>query len=75
MQVTMSDEKATEAQLWEEASDWESHKRAQLRRMAQLPLWDKLQWLEEAHFMALHLQGKSVAPALVDELGPTTSGN
>lgn len=56
----MSEVKETEAQLWQEASDWESHKQAQLRRMAKLPLADKLQWLEEAHLMVLHLQGKAL---------------
>jgi len=27
---------------------WEEHRRRQQQRMAQLPFWEKLKWLEEA---------------------------
>ncbi len=32
---------------WERG--WEGHREAQRRRLARLPLREKLQWLEEAH--------------------------
>ena len=35
---------------------WEGHERAQLLRMASLPLPLKLRWLEEAQVVADHLQ-------------------
>ena len=31
------------------------HERAQIRRLAKLPLVEKLRWLEEAHRLVLHL--------------------
>lgn len=56
---------AEQEQVWERG--WDGHERAQLRRMAKLPMWDKLQWLEEAHFMVLCLQGKSLELTMADE--------
>jgi hypothetical protein len=38
---------------WERG--WDEHERLQLQRLAQLPLAQKLQWLEEAHRIVLHL--------------------
>lgn len=38
--------------------DWESHARAQRLRMAELPLTEKLRWLEEAHELALTMLGE-----------------
>ena len=38
---------------WEKG--WAGHQEAQLRRLAQLPLADKLTWLEEAHRLVRHL--------------------
>jgi len=35
---------------------WDGHERAQLRRKARLPLWQKLQWLEEITRIARHLR-------------------
>jgi len=35
-----------EGQVWE--SGWEGHAEAQRRRLARLPLREKLRWLEEA---------------------------
>lgn len=42
-------------------SDWrakafEKHRREQMRRMAALPLWEKIAWLEEAHHLVLQIQ-------------------
>ncbi len=34
---------------------WEGHSLAQQRRLARLPLWEKLAWLEEAHRLARRL--------------------
>lgn len=34
-------------------SGWEGHHRAQMRRLARLPLAQKLAWLEEAHRLVL----------------------
>jgi hypothetical protein len=41
-------------QCWE--SGWEGHARAQRRRLARLSLREKLEWLEEAHRLVLHLE-------------------
>lgn len=35
--------------------DWESHERAQRRRLAALPFALKLQWLEETHRLILQI--------------------
>jgi hypothetical protein len=37
-------------------SGWEGHELAQLRRLAKLSFYEKLQWLEQAHALVLHLQ-------------------
>ena len=38
---------------WE--SGWDGHERAQRRRLAALPLAEKLTWLEESHAMLIAL--------------------
>jgi hypothetical protein len=38
---------------------WEGHSLAQLRRMARLPLWEKIAWLEEAQRLARQLARSS----------------
>ena len=38
---------------WERG--WEGHREAQRRRLAQLPLTEKLRWLEEADRIVRHL--------------------
>ena len=43
-------------QVWEEG--WSDHNRRQLKRLAALPLAEKLAWLEEAHRFVLHIQSK-----------------
>jgi hypothetical protein len=43
-----------EEQLWE--AGWQGHSHAQRRRLARLPLAEKLLWLEEAHKLLLHLE-------------------
>ncbi len=52
---------------------WERHREAQLRRLAQLPLTEKLAWLEEAQRLVEHLQNSpgeyDSPPALSDEMG------
>lgn len=40
--------------LWE--AGWDGHSEAQQRRLAALPLAEKLRWLEEAQQLAEHLQ-------------------
>ncbi len=54
----MSEEKpdTPPEQIWEHG--WEGHERAQRRRMARLPLWEKLAWLEEAQRVVRHLRGQ-----------------
>jgi hypothetical protein len=41
------------AHEWE--SGWEGHEEAQRRRLAALPLQEKLAWLEEAHRLVQHM--------------------
>ena len=55
---------------------WEGHSLAQLRRMARLPLWEKLAWLEEAQRLARQLGGKpgQRPPTSGDGPAPPTAG-
>jgi len=39
---------------------WDEHEQAQMRRYAQMPLADKIAWLEEAQQMVLHLEQQRV---------------
>ena len=50
----MPEQDPPEEQLWE--SGWEGHSLAQRRRLARLPLSEKLRWLEEAQRVVAHLQ-------------------
>jgi hypothetical protein len=43
-----------EDRVWEQG--WEEHSRLQLKRLAMIPLPEKLIWLEEAHRLILHMQ-------------------
>ena len=45
---------------WEEG--WSGHERAQLHRLAKLPLAEKLRWLEEAHDLVRHLSAQKKGP-------------
>jgi len=58
---------STEPREWERG--WEGHADAQARRMAALSLAEKLDWLEDAHALVLHMQSKSTRPSQVRE-GP-----
>lgn len=62
-------EHGPEDRYWEQG--WEGHERAQRRRLAALPLSEKLQWLEEAHRLVLHM---SAARASGGELTPPAGG-
>lgn len=44
---------AKDTRCWERG--WEGHERAQRKRLAKLPLVDKIEWLEQAQRVALHL--------------------
>lgn len=45
---------------WEEG--WIGHERAQLHRLAKLPLAEKLRWLEDAHDLVRHLSEQKKGP-------------
>ena len=49
----MAETEADGERVWE--SGWEGHSTAQRRRLARLPLTEKLRWLEEAHALVMHL--------------------
>jgi len=53
---------------------WDDHKRAQLRRMAALPLSEKIAWLEEAQRLADSLRGPKPAAGPA-EPGRRTTGD
>lgn len=44
-----------EGRTWERG--WEGHREAQARRLAELSLAEKLEWLEEAHARVLNMRG------------------
>jgi hypothetical protein len=50
---------------WEEG--WEGHADAQARRMAALSLAEKLDWLEDAHALVLHMQSRSGGATRVND--------
>jgi hypothetical protein len=50
----MNEPDARDDRLWERG--WEGHERAQQERLAKLSLIEKLEWLEEAHRVVLHLE-------------------
>ena len=48
---------------------WDDHRLQQLRRAAAWPLWQRLQWLEEALQVAEHLRSTPVsAPAWAQQV-------
>ncbi len=49
-----------EERIWERG--YEGHARAQLRRLAGLPLMEKLRWLEEAQELVGRLRGTGREP-------------
>ena len=55
---------------WEEG--WDGHERAQRRRLAALPLAEKLRWLEEADALVTHL--RRAPQPLVNRRGPDRDG-
>jgi hypothetical protein len=50
---------------WERG--WDEHERLQLQRLARLPLADRLEWLEEAHRIVLHLAIAKSQPLLIKQ--------
>lgn len=60
----MIDNNSSQETLWEKG--WNGHKKAQLMRMARLPLRDKIKWLEEAQEVLLHVSGKEEDKTAVD---------
>ncbi|HEY3216547.1 MAG TPA: hypothetical protein VGK93_08640 [Candidatus Eisenbacteria bacterium] len=50
----MPDKDSRDERLWE--SGWDAHTVAQRRRLARLPLAEKLRWLEEAQKLVAHLR-------------------
>ena len=46
--------------VWE--NGWDDHQQRQLRRLAELSLADKLEWLEEADRLVRHLSGAGSGP-------------
>lgn len=50
----IQDEEISEDDAWPKG--WDGHELAQLRRMARLPLSEKLAWLDEAHRIVRHLE-------------------
>jgi hypothetical protein len=49
---------------------WDGHERAQQRRFAQLPLWKKLQWLEEMNRIIRHLRSQDKRSPIPSEAPP-----
>jgi hypothetical protein len=47
--------------VWEQG--WGGHASQQLERLSRFPLSEKLQWLEEAHHLVLHLTRAAPVPA------------
>ena len=52
---------------------WEEHRLRQMRRMAKLPLPEKLKWLEEMHRLARHLNRGKPTISASGVLKPPTS--
>jgi hypothetical protein len=46
---------------------WEEHEADQLRRLARLPLWQKLQWLEEMNRIIRHMRSQNPVGPPPDE--------
>ena len=59
--------------LW--PTEWDGHEQAQLLRLARLTLPEKLDWLEQAHQLVMHMNGyraKSVTPGLTAQSVPAS---
>jgi hypothetical protein len=41
---------------------WQEHELDQLRRLARLPLWQKLRWLEEMNRIIRHMRQQTAVP-------------
>ena len=52
----MSEDQSEQDDGWDRG--WDGHERAQRRRLARLPLAEKLEWLEQAYRVVRHLQGQ-----------------
>ena len=63
----MSESVRPEEPAWE--GGWDGHQRARRQRMAKLSLIDRLQWLEEAHRVARHLEASKRMRASQPQLG------
>jgi len=60
-----------ERTVWERGGD--GHETQQRERLSRRPLSEKLQWLEEAHHLVLHLSGAApTAAASADAEGVVT---
>ena len=57
--------RADTATAWEKG--WDGHHEDQLRRLARLPLTEKLKWLEEADRVVRHLSGVTAADKPIPE--------
>ncbi len=53
----MPEDEPDQTRYWQRG--WDGHELAQMRRLARLPLSEKLQWLEEAHRLAEYLRQQS----------------
>lgn len=54
--ATRADGDGDNERIWERG--WDGHERAQRERIARLPLWEKIAWLEEAQRVARALGAK-----------------
>ena len=61
----MADRRELETPKWD--AGWDGHREAQRRRLAQLPLSEKLAWLEEAHRVVNHLRGQRAGSGKAEE--------
>lgn len=51
-----------EERVWEQGFD--GHELCQLKRMARMPFSKKLEWLEEAHYLAISLHAAKKTPTI-----------
>ena len=69
----MSGQDADEGRIWE--AGWEGHTLEQQRRLASLPLWEKLEWLESADRLVRHLaQERQRSPMQAEDDSAGRSG-
>ena len=50
-----------QARVWEDG--WADHEQRQMKRLAELSLSEKLDWLEEAHRLVIQLGAEATNPA------------